>query len=1045
MDFRFTTKHRKIKGLLISALLVIFSEVFAQQGITINGTIIDESNQPLIGAAIQIKGTSSGLTSDMDGKFTLTVPSTNSVLVISYLGYETQEIRVGNNRNFTIRLKTDAQMLDETVVVGYGRQKKINLTGSVAAVSAKEITKVPAGNISNLVVGKLPGLVSSQAGGAPGADGTTLMVRGYTSFSGNSMPLVLVDGVEREMDRIDPNDIESITVLKDAASAAVYGLKAANGVILVTTKRGEEGKATVTYRGNVSFQKATTMPKMMNGVQYMQYYNLARYLDGTDTADNPFFTAEDIAAVTNGDPTDGYEDTDWTSSIFNIAPMHQHNLSVTGGNKSVKYFISGGFMDQRGFYHDYKFQRGNFRSNIDAQATKDIKVTLNLSGRMQNSYRPGAHSYNNQDYGNVVGDLLYAAPFIPKEYNGLPTSAYRAGVNPDYARKHSGFQESKNFYLETSAKIEYSAPFLKGLKASFLVSWDHMNGDGTTFSYAYKVNHYNHGTKQYTEQYSLGLSEDGNMYVGHQRSQQVLLRPQIEYANKFGKHDVGALFLYEQTQYNYNSLSGSRQNFPIFDLPYLDFGNEWTEGASSSATRNATAGYVGRVNYGYDSKYLAEFSFRYDGSYNFAPGHRWGFFPSLSLGWVVSNEQFFKDALPKIDVFKIRASAGKLGRDNVDEFLYRKYYMWQEKNSAFGMDPTAANTLYNGNSYPNPDLTWEKTNTFNAGFDLTAWNGLLGAEFDVFYKYTYDILQGISASYPPSLGGHVPTTDNSGRFDAKGFELVLRHTNRINDFSYNISGNVSFTRNRILSKTESSNVLPWQSVIGTSMGAILGYEAIGLIQTEEQLANAPTPISGSRELRLGDILYRDLNGDGKITTDDATWISNSNIPEMMFALNFDANYKGFDLSLQFQGAALNDKMLCGTWNNGASDNTPLTKPFYGNYDNAPVYLVEGSWTPDNTDAEYPRLSVIGNPNNSIVSTFWKRNGAYLRLKNITLGYTIPKHIINKAGLQNLRVYVAGSNLFTITDFKYLDPESPNVVQGYYPQQKTMSFGVDISF
>ena len=275
--------------------------------------------------------------------------------------------------------------------------------------------------------------------------------------------------------------------------------------------------------------------------------------------------------------------------------------------------------------------------------------------------------------------------------------------------------------------------------------------------------------------------------------------------------------------------------------------------------------------------------------------------------------------------------------------------------------------------------------------------------------------------------------------------MVLRHTNRINDFSYNISGNVSFTRNRILSKTESSNVLPWQSVIGTSMGAILGYEAIGLIQTEEQLANAPTPISGSRELRLGDILYRDLNGDGKITTDDATWISNSNIPEMMFALNFDANYKGFDLSLQFQGAALNDKMLCGTWNNGASDNTPLTKPFYGNYDNAPVYLVEGSWTPDNTDAEYPRLSVIGNPNNSIVSTFWKRNGAYLRLKNITLGYTIPKHIINKAGLQNLRVYVAGSNLFTITDFKYLDPESPNVVQGYYPQQKTMSFGVDISF
>jgi TonB-linked SusC/RagA family outer membrane protein len=1006
---------------------------------TVRGTVIDAKGESLPGVSVLVKGTSNGTITDVNGKFSINAPASGT-LVISSIGMTTQEVKLNGRRVVNVTLQEDVANLDEVVVIGYGSQKKVHLTGSVSAISQGDIRKTTASNISQTLVGKLPGLVTQQATGAPGADDVTMLVRGYTSYNGTS-PLVLVDGVERPMGRLDPNDIESVSILKDAASCAVYGMKGAAGVILVTTKRGKEGKASINYRGALTLSHLTTFPKFMNGTQYMQWYNLARQMDGEE----PYFTDDDIAATTNGDPTDGYENTDWQDPLYRTTLMHQHNISINGGSNRTKYYVSAGYLRQNGFIKGHNTQRGNFRSNIDTRPIDNVSVSFDVAARVSSNYRPGGNSYDNQDYDNVVGVLMYSAPFVPQEYQGYPTSGYRGASNPLYAADHSGFAKSKTVRIESSAKIEYTAPFLKGLKAAFFASWDWQDAESKTFSYAYSLMQYQSGTKSYVLQNAGALLVGGNMYAGDSKAQQVLLRPSISYANKFGLHDVSALLLYERTTTNSSVLSGQRTDFPLYDIADLSFGNtiSASSGNSGASGKTAYAGYVGRFDYDYANKYLAEFSFRYDGSYLFNKGHRWGFFPSLSLGWVASEEPFFKKLFPKIDRFKLRASIGVLGTDNVSPFLYRKSYGFSTNSVAFGATPTAQNTLYNKVSYPMENLTWEKCRTIDGGFEMTAWNGLLGVEFDAFYKYTYDILQSITGIYPPSLGGHYPSVMNSGAFDNRGFELVLKHTNHFGDFRYNLNANLSYAKNRILRRTQSDNTLPWQNVLGTSLGSIWGLKALGLFQSQEEIDNAPLPIGSTP--RLGDIRYADINGDGKITSEDAVKIARSTMPELMYSFMADASWKGFDLSVQFQGGALCNKMLQGTWNNGATDSTPLTRPWYGNWDNAPLYLVENSWRSDNIHADYPRLSTKYASNNAQLSSFWKKNGAYLRLKNVTIGYTIPTKLIMKSGIKGLRLYANGYNLLTFTQFKYLDPESANVIQGYYPQQRTVTFGVDVTF
>lgn len=1072
------------------AVLLAYAPASFAQTVSVSGTVTDSSGDPLVGVYVTVQGQTTNVAiSAANGRYTINAPA-QGTLVFSYLGMETLNEPVGGRIRIDAIMSQSASTVEEVVVIGYGSVKRQHLTGSVAVATDTEIKKSTVSNLSQTLVGKLPGITTQQAGGAPGADGVSILIRGYSSYNG-SAPLILVDGVERPMGNINPNDVASVNVLKDAGATAVYGIKAANGVVLITTKRGSAGKAQINYRGSVTLSQATAMPRMMNGTQYMEYYNLASAMDWNVTPHNegdvfvPMYKPEDIAATYNGDLSDGIENTNWMSQMERTTIMHQHSLSASGGGENVRYFISGNYLDQNGIIKGYKNQVGNFRSNVDATPMENLKVSLNVAANHKDFYRPGAHSWNNWQSYNVFHTMMYSLPYVPKYFDGQPTSGYRDAanaVNPEYGMLNSGFSQSRTLELETSANVEYSAPFLKGLKAGMFVAWDHTSANGKSFFHEYYVNAFNRNTAfaddrsvggtprpvedygnaskgyiypqkaQNTPQVNTANGTGGSLYTDGRTNQNVLLRPSLSYNNKFGKHDVGALFLYEQTQNRSTAENSSILGFPLYDIAELNKGDVSTAKTSGSSGRAAYAGYVGRLNYAYDDKYLAEASFRYDGSYLFPKAHRWGFFPSVSLGWVMSRENFFREKFPEVEYFKLRGSVGLSGAANVTQDLFRKIYNFNSNYVAFGNSPKSQSTLMNGVSYPMEDLTWEKTRTTNVGFELSAWNGLFGMEFDFFYKYTYDILVNLANSniYPPSLGGHTPTRMNDGAFDARGFELSLKHRNNTGVFNYGITANLSYATNRILRQQQPDNVLPWRSVIGTSVGDIWGLKTDGLFQSEEELMKAPAAPSGTPH--VGDIKYVDINGDGRINGDDYVKIANGRMPKMMYSLMLDGEWKGLDFSIQFQGGAISDLMIqymwsaAGTSGTPVADQTPLTRPFYANYDNSPLYLLEGSWTEENRNAEFPRLSLgASGAYNASPSDWWKRNGAYLRLKNVAIGYTLPDQWMSRINIEALRVYVSGNNLLTASEFKWVDPESVNVPTGIYPQQRTFSFGIDLTF
>ncbi len=1027
-----------------AVLLAIMPVTAVAQATDVRGKVTERDGTPLIGVTVQVKNKSTGTVTDMKGNYTIRAGQ-NDILVYTYIGMATQEVAVGGRSTINVVLSEDVEQLGELVVVAYGTQKKSHLTGSVSVISSKDINRVPVSNTSQLLIGRAPGISGMQSTGAPGSDGTELLVRGYNTYKGSSAPLVLVDGVARRMNEVNPRDIESISVLKDAAAAAVYGMRAGNGVILITTKRGNEGKDNISYAGTFTFSKPTTLPEFLNGLEYMQWHNRASELDGNA----PKFTKEEMEMVNNSDPTDGYENTDWLSPALKATLMQKHTLSTTGGTKKLRYYASGELMNQNGVLNTYKFNQYGFRANIDSEPVKNLRFSLNVAGRLRNTHSNGLFNWGNQQAGNVWGVLMYAPPFVPREYKGYPTFPTRVHVNPYYGIGHSGYTDNKNYTFEGSTRLEWALPYVDGLKVAMFASWDYNSLNGKSFSYAYKGMAYNFGEKKYTLGDATDLKPDGSLYRSNTRNTSYILRPSIEYNHTFGNHSVGALFLYEQNGLSTEFFDARRSGFDLFDIQELDMGKrvpEAGEGAPGNrghSNRIANAGYVGRLNYGYADKYLADFSFRYDGTYLFAKDFRWGFFPSGSLAWVISKEDFMQDYARTISNLKLRGSIGQLGRNTVAPYLFMKSYQIQKNNVAFGKNPAAQNTLVTSGGMPIPDLTWEKTRTYNIGLDASLWDGLLGVELDVFYKYTYDILQNLEGNYPPSLGGNFRMIENSGTFDNRGFELVLSHRNHVGDLYYNLSGNVSFSRNRILKMAEPDNILPWQSSIGRSLGRVMGFKTQGLFQTQEEIDKAPAQPGSPR---LGEIRYVDINGDGRVNQkEDFVEIARTRFPEMVYAINGDLSWRGLDFSFMFQGAALYSQLLQGTWNNGVQDQTPLTKPFYGNGDNVPKYLVENSWRPDNPCARYPRLTLAAKQNHGFTSDFWVIKGSYLRLKNITLGYSLPEKLISNVGMQSLRVYLAGVNLLTLSPFKYVDPEAPNVLQAYYPQQKSISVGLEVAF
>lgn len=1030
---------KKTLTLLIALFFCI--QAFAQ--IPVKGRVVDADGEPLPGVVVMQKSSGSmGAMTDENGNFSLSVSSADAVLLFTLMGYQDAEEPVGAKRHFNVTLKDDTTFLDEAVVVGYGVQKKGTLTSSIASINREKLSSAPTDNMSNMLGGKLPGLVSRQTSGVPGENEAQIYIRGI-STTGTSTPLVLVDGVERDFSNLDPSEIADITILKDAASAAVYGVKGANGVILVTTRRGDVASTTVTYNASLTMSGNAEMIELLDGEEFAYWHNKASDLDGLMRE----YSEQQIGYIRNGnDPQGIFGNTDYLDLVFKkVAYGQNHNLSISGGSKSVRYFVGGSYLDQDGIIDNVWFKRYNLRSNVDINLSDDLTLKLDVSGRIENRHQNGVSAGSSDptasldnggaEYGykNIV---FYALSARPTTRPMTPDGVYIGYQNPLAARDASGFQEKNRSFVQTGVTLQYNVPFVKGLTAKAMGSYDFQNTlqkklllpcDQVTPKYSSADE-----TLTLTPGNSPHLASGVNQLTeSHQLFSRYTFTAQLNYQNTFDLHEVGADLVWEQSGTSSRYFAAGKQNFAITEIPDLDFSTDVTPNSVRGYhSHTGRQGLLFRANYVYDGKYIVSASLRNDWSAKFSKSHRLGVFPALSLGWRMN------------ETLKLRASWGVLGNDSISDFLYVQGVSLSTKPTAVinGKPVQSISTT----SVPNSDITWETTTTYNVGADLRLWDGLLSAEADVFYKVTTNILQSQAGENPPSIGSNFPAIVNSGVVDVKGFELSLKHENKVGELAYTIGANTSFARNRYISINDSDNIPAYQSKLGQSLGAVLGYVSDGLYRDEQDLASSPKT---SNAVRVGDIKYKDLNGDGKITAEDRTWIARSPIPEVMFGLDFNFKWRGFDAVLFFQGATNTEIMLCGTYSAlGYSDGTYYTQAFkWGS--NPPKYLVEGSWTPDHTDASYPRLSTQSSPNNVYTSDFWARDASYLRLKNVQLGYTFPKAVTRKFYVDALRLYVSASNVFTISGLSALgiDPEAPSVNNGYYPQQRVVSLGASLTF
>jgi TonB-linked SusC/RagA family outer membrane protein len=1033
------------KGILVGFLLTCFIfGSYAQQS-TLTGIVRSTGDQQSVpGATIRLDFPQQTTSTDQAGRFSLKTEGNKARLLISAIGFQTKDTTV-TVASGTIEIylsETDA-LLDEVVVVGFGQTKKSSVTGAIAQISGSELTKAPTANLSSMLQGRLPGLVTRQTSGQPGTDGASLLVRGYNTL-GNNNPLIIVDGIERDFPQINPNEVESISILKDA-SAAIYGVRGANGVILVTTKRGTSQKPTISYNGSYALSTNTSFPEFLSGPEYARYYNKAQEMDGIAETGRRF-TPEEIERISNGDPEGVFGNTDWFDLLFkSSAPTLTNNLTLNGGSERYRYFVSVGGFNQEGIIDRTSYDRYNGRINLDADVLDNLKVALNVSYRDDERKEPGLSAGLGNSYASIFAQAMMSYPFLPAyDANGMPVGSLNPGngnQNPLAARDLSGENVSRSNRLQSNLSLEYEVPGVSGLRLMVNGGFDKGYTMRKAYLLPYHLNVYNNSTRQYAENWARHAS--GGIATLNQwftDSWQKTLQSSVRYENQFGEHSVSALLLYEYMRQDNSSMSGGRRGYPITDIMDLNWGDEVIdELVKGSHGMFSRAGYSFRFNYDYANKYLLEVLGRYDGSPYLPADTRWDLFPAVSVGWRISNEDFFSESVSFIDELKLRASVGKLGNDRIADYQYLRT-LSPGANPVVLIGNTPGKPL-NITTVPNPEIRWETTMTYNGGFDASLWNGLLGVEADVFYRVTEDILQGQSSLNPPSFGGYFPSYVNSGVVDSRGFELALSHRNNISDFTYSVRGNLSFARSKVIETTEDANVPDQLRRTGKPIGLKYGFEADGFFQSEEEINSSalfgPT--------RVGEIRLKDLNGDGRITFDqDWTVIGGSDLPEMMFGLNLGASYKGFDLSAFFQGAALSDVALSGLYSSGIYDNTFYTMPFYQD-GNSPRYLVENSWTPENPNAAYPRLSTQSAQSGGKFSSFWIKDGSYVRLKTAQLGYTFPGTWMQKVNVQQLRLYASGSNLFTWSKLDYLDPEMPSVNQGYYPQQRIYEFGVSLTF
>ena len=846
-------KHVSSQRLLFAfaatfCFVLALSPMASGQSLDVSGRVLG-SDGPEVGVVISVVGGAANSITDQDGYYSIQVPNANSVLLYSLLGYKEQRVSVQGRPVVNVRLEEEHTSLDEVVVIGYGTQRKEFVVGSVSQVSSKDLLKAPVTNVQNMLAGRLSGMTTIQQTGTPGDDSARLLVRGFSTFN-DSSPLMLVDGVEMPMSQLNPNDIASVTVLKDAATAAVYGVKAANGVILVTTKSGSRGRSSISYDGSVTFDLNTAMPKMLNAQDYIYWHNLARTLDGQ----TPYWTDGHLA---NMKAKGILGDTDWLSEIYKKFGLTQnHNISATGGNERVRYYASIGYNGQDGILRNTDFSRYNFRANVEANLAQNLDFMINVSGSHSDRHWPGLGISAQSEFSPITR-AFYALPLLTKEYEGLPLGYYNGVYTySPIASLNTGYQHQRRWNAEIRSQLSYKFDAikpLKGLKALVFFAYNF----GYTLDHNFLETYKNYSYNPLNESISL-LTSDGipesNFNKSHSSGFQMTIRPQLSYEREFaGKHNVTGLFLFERYYSHSDTMTGYKKGYFSDNPVDISMGMEnQSPFVSGSHGNRGMASFVGKLGYAYAKRYMVEATLRADGSYKFAPQNRWGYFPSVALGWMLSEESFLKGKADWLDWLKLRASFGILGSDDTDPYLYLQTYKVASYPIVIGGQPQSA---YYTSGYVYDNLTWSRTNTWNVGFETRMFRNRFSFEFDWFYKLTTRILESEQggSTYAPSLGGNNPIWVNSGSVDNRGFDMTIKWGDRFSSgWSYSLTGILSWSRNRVLQKKISDNHPSYRAVLGQPIGSIYGFNALGLFQTQEQVDNYPTAPSGTAG--LGEIM-----------------------------------------------------------------------------------------------------------------------------------------------------------------------------------------------
>ena len=1057
------TKVVQFKKMAFLCLLLLLlgptANLFAQnQGArTVTGTVIDGGGLPVIGAAVTLKGTTTGVTAGMDGTFSISVPSSSSVIEVSALGYVSQEMKVGTQKTFTIVLQEDMESLEATVVVAYGSQRKATVTGALTTIDSKQLVKAPVADVTNVLAGQMPGVSTVQDTGKPGEDNAKIYIRGASTLSDSaSSPLILVDGVERDMNTIDPNEIESLSILKDAASTAVFGVRGANGVVIITTKRGDAGRPKISFSTMNGIQQPMSFIRQANSYDYARYYNVLMANDNNTEPGN-YFTKEAIEAYRTGSDPLMYPDTDWSEVLFRKTFMQtKNNINISGGSDKVRYFVSAGYMYQNGllkqmpkldYDNNYKYDRYNYRANLDFKLTETTDMRMNISGVVGVTQEPLTTADN-----IWMRTMLWSQNFSsPGMVNGIPITHVSESAIPDGLTRWNGYEYYYNLGYQQKYKTTLNMDFSLTQRLDFITEGLSVSATGSyDTSMSITKKHTGSGAIKQTVEYTswrdgsgLAMTDpdfdktymlvlSGSDYpLSYSESssgdKSWYLEGRIDYSRKFaGKHAVSGLLLYNQ----------SRNYYPD-QYDWLPRGY---------------VGWVARATYGYDDKYLMDVSAGYNGSENFAPGKtRYGLFPSISLGWVISEEKFMKK-VTWVDYLKLRASVGKVGSDlgTSARFMYMQG-VWNEAGSYyFGVTSSDGVPRYELGTPGNTGVTWETALKYNLGLDFELLNHRLTFAGDLFKEHRTGIL--ISPNTPPAIIATKLPNMNRGIVDNQGYEVQLGWKDHIGDFTYSLDANVTFARNKILDMDEVPPTYDYQRRTGGSTGRYSLYQFERLYQESDfyvdengvKRLNASLP-QPTTVVYPGDCMFKDLNGDNIIDGDDSMIDGYPDRPEYVFGSNWKLGWKGFNLSMNWTAATNVNRVY------NADYRVPFTNTGHRGLLQIfadECYIPEGNgWVEPRTDGTLPRMTKLNWAWNAKDSTLWTVDASYLRLKSASFGYTFTQSkFLRSMGISALNVMFTGYNLLTFSKMKLQDPEAKaSDSHGEYPLVKNYNLAININF